>query len=210
LHHSKGRLTAQEDQPMRQPSNLAELQRVFVTIMPRIEQHGHIYFRHKPHDRREELIAEMIALSWRWFVRLTQRGKDPTEFVSALATYAAKAVNAGRRVCGMEKPKDVLSPVAQKHHGFSVGKLPDFSTLGTNPLMEALIDNTQTPVDEAAAFRIDFPAWLSRLDDRRRRIAEDLMIGERTLDVANRHGISSTRISQLRREYREDWTRFCE
>ena len=38
---------------------------------------------------------------------------------------------------------------------------PDFSTESSNPLVEAFTDNTQTPVDEAVAFRIDFPAWIS-------------------------------------------------
>ena len=35
------------------------------------------------------------------------------------------------------------------------------------------------------------------------------MLGERTLDVANKHGLSPARVSQLRREFMEDWTHFC-
>jgi hypothetical protein len=111
--------------------------------------------------------------------------------------------------CLAEKTKDVMSPRAQQMRGFTVAKLPDFSTLSTNPLVEALTDNTQTPPDEAAAFRIDFPAWLIQLGDRRRRIAEDLMMGERTMDVANQQGVSPGRISQLRREFKGDWQHFC-
>jgi hypothetical protein len=42
-------------------------------------------------------------------------------------------------------------------------------------LQEALIDNTKTPPDEQAAFRIDFPNWLTSLDQRRGRIAEELV-----------------------------------
>ena len=37
--------------------------------------------------------------------RLVKKGKDPTTFASAIATFAARAVNSGRRLCGMEKPK---------------------------------------------------------------------------------------------------------
>ena len=69
-------------------------------------------------------------------------------------------------------------------------------------------DNTRSPVDEQAAFRIDFPAWLASLGDRKRRITEDLMLGERTMDVARRHGLSEARISQLRRELSDSWTVF--
>jgi hypothetical protein len=182
---------------------------MFVSILPRIEKHGQVYFRHLrcPHQK-EDAIAEMTAISWRWVIRLTQRGKDPTAFVSAIATFAARAVRSGRRLCGMERPNDVLSSRAQKERNFSVGKLPDFSTLGDNPLMEALIDNTQTPPDEQAIFRIDFPQWLASQDERRRRIVEVLMMGERTLDVAHRYGISPARIGQLRREFMDDWDRF--
>jgi hypothetical protein len=89
-----------------------------------------------------------------------------------------------------------------------VEKLPDFSTLSGNPLTEALTDNTQTPPDEAAAFRIDFPQWLMSWSERDRRIIEDLAMGERTLDVSDKYGISPARISQKRREYHDDWQRF--
>src|SRR5262249_44347388 len=51
-------------------------------------------------DRKEELLAELRGLAWAWFVRLVRRGKDVLAFVSALATFAARAVNSGRRVCG--------------------------------------------------------------------------------------------------------------
>ncbi len=36
----------------------------------------------------------------------------------------------------------------------------------------------------------------------------DLMAGERTLDVANRFGLSAGRVSQKRREFHDDWRRF--
>ena len=35
------------------------------------------------------------------------------------------------------------------------------------------------------------------------------MLGERILDVANKHGLSIGRVSQLRREFMEAWQRFC-
>jgi hypothetical protein len=89
-----------------------------------------------------------------------------------------------------------------------VRSLPDFTTLGGNPLEEALADNTVTPVDEQVAFRLDFPAWLQTQSDRKRRIALDLMAGERTLDVADKYALSPGRISQMRTQFRDDWIRF--
>src|SRR6185295_10116706 len=113
----------------------------------------------KCEEKKEEACAEALALAWKWFVRLVKKGKDATQFSSALATFASKAVRCGRRVAGMERAKDVLSPRAQRLHGFSVGSLPDVSTLEGNVYDEALQDNTQTPVPEQLAFRVDFPRW---------------------------------------------------
>ena len=191
--------------------SLAQLHARFLLILPRIELHGRVVFRAVkcPHAK-EEAIAEMLALCWLWFVRLHRQGKDPMQFPSALATYAARAVRSGRRLCGQERSKDVLSPLAQQRHGLLVSRLPQASTLNGTPVEEALQDNTQTPVPEQVSFRMDFPAWLCSRTDRDRRVIEDLMLGERTLDVAQRHGLSPGRISQLRRDFMQDWQRFCE
>jgi len=66
--------------------------------------------------------------------------------------------------------------------GFYVGKLPDFGTLTTNSIAEALISNTGTPVDEQVEFRFDFMAWLATWVEFRREIIAMIMDGERTKD----------------------------
>jgi hypothetical protein len=150
----------------------------------------------------------MVALSWLWFVRLAAKGKDATRFPSALATYAARAVRAGRKLAGKDPAGEVLSPAAQSRCGFVVGSLPNHSTLSGNPLDEALIDNTRSPVPDQVAFRIDWPCWVATRTERDRRIVTDLLMGERTGDVASRHGLTAGRVSQLRAHFREDWMRF--
>jgi hypothetical protein len=111
-------------------ASLEQLHAAFLTILPRIELHGHVYFRHvRCPFKREDYIAEMVALSWKWFLRLAKRDKDATAFPSALATFAARAVRSGRRLAGQERARDVLSPVAQARHGFVVVKVPDHETL---------------------------------------------------------------------------------
>ncbi len=188
---------------------LEDLRQSFQTILPRIETHATICFRHLkcPH-RKEDAIQETVGLAWKWFVRLANKGKDACQFPSALATYAAQAVKCGRRLCGQEKCKDALSPLAQQRHSFTVASLPMHSTLSATPFSEALTDNTRSPVPEQVHFRIDFPAWLAGLGDRNRRIAEDMALGHRTLELADMHGITQGRISQLRREFHLDWMRF--
>src|SRR5215470_13139885 len=103
----------------------AEQAHFMATVWPAVERHARIYFRHLrcPHAR-EEAVAEAVALAWTWHLRLAQRGKDAALFPSALATFAARAVANGRRLCGQERAKDVLSPRAQRRQNFAVEPLP--------------------------------------------------------------------------------------
>ena len=182
----------------------------FLSILPRVEVHARVCFRHvRCADRRADAVAEAVAIAWAWYRRLAHRGKDARQFPSALASLAARHVRSGRRLCGQERAQDVLSPLAQARRSFGVRPLPDFSTLNGNPLDEALHENTRSPVPEQVCFRIDFPCWLTSLSDRDQRVVEDLMLGERTLDVARKHGLSPGRVSQLRREFMLAWLAFC-
>ena len=206
---------------MKQPK-LDELHARFLDLLPRIELHGRIYFRHlKPH-RKADAIQEMTALGWQWFLRLHQRGKDPSEFLTGFTTLLARAVNSGRRLAGMAHAKDALNPAAQRRHHFAVEVLP--SSLGVSherrtasphgqelqdAYEERLRDNTVTPVPEQVQFRIDFPAWLDTLTGRERRIVRAMANNEGTLDLSRRFELSPGRISQLRREFHDDWRRFC-
>ena len=180
----------------------------FLAILPQVQRHGRIYFRGARSDRKADLVAEMVALAWKWFIRLAERGKDPTLFASMLASYAAKAVKCGRRVTGQEPDRDVLSPLAQMRRCFVVSTLPEFSTLSGNPLAEALQDNMASPVPDQTAFRLDFSAWLQTLGSRNQSIAQDMALGHRTRELADAYGISPGRVSQLRREFQDAWEHF--
>ena len=99
----------------------------------------------------------MLGLCWKWWLRLIDRGKNPAKFVSVLASFAARAVRSGRRVCGQERAKDALSTVAQQRHSFTVSSLPQISTLNPNPLSDALIDNTCLADTGPGAVSLRFP-----------------------------------------------------
>jgi hypothetical protein len=198
------------------------LHAAFLTILPRIQRHAEVYFRglRCPH-RRQEAVQETLALACKWFVRLAERGKDPLTFPVVFASYAARAVKCGRRVCGQEKGNDVLSSLARQRHGFSVEPLPlatrtpheqlhgsAYGQRRQDAFEERLQDNTITPVPDQVAFRLDFPAWMETLTARERRLVRDMATNERTLDLSQRYELSPARISQLRRELHNDWCRF--
>lgn len=193
----------------------------FLELLPRIETHGRIYFRGRRGEEKAELMQEMRALAWKWFVRETQNGKDPATFMFNFTRFLVLAVNAGRGVVKMQKSKDVMSPRCQREKGFKVESLPASTATAHENLYatvrgqhehdafeERLRDNTQTPVPEQAAFRIDWPAWMRTHSDRNRRIIHDLMAGEATFDVSRKHGICPARVSQMRREFHDSWERF--
>jgi hypothetical protein len=168
------------------------LQAAFLSLLPRIESQARIYFRGiRCRVKKADAIAEVVAISWRWFCRLAKKGKDATQFVGALAALAARAVWSGRRLGGGERANDVMSPVAQRRHNFVVKSLPSprrpYEDLGDgqdqrlhDALEERLAENTVTPVPEQAAFRIDFRAWLKTLAPRERRIIRAMILNERT------------------------------
>jgi hypothetical protein len=194
----------------------------FLQILPRIEAHAQIRFSFlRCPGKREDAIAEVVALAWKWFLRLVEQGKDIDQFVSVLADYGVRHVRCGRRLCGQEKARDVMSSRAQRSKGFSVEPLNSSTrrcleeVLGDphgqdaiDTFEERLRDNTLSPVPDQAAFRLDFPAWLSQLSQRNREVAKDMTLDLGTFELADKHKISAGRISQLRRELHLDWKRF--
>ena len=104
--------------------SLDRVQRRFVAMLPTIRRSGRSHFRHLSPDQQEDAISEMIALTWQHFCRLVQRGKQPERFIVALINFVASTVKAGRRLCGHDKSRDVMSPLAQRRHGFRLEALP--------------------------------------------------------------------------------------
>ena len=180
----------------------------FLALLPRIEAHAKFFFRHVfCRSQRADWIAEAIALAWKWFVQLEQRGKDAAQFIAVLAAYAVKAVRCGRCVAGSLDAKDVLNPRTQRKHGFTAKALPEVTSPSTS-FTEALADNTVTPPPDAAAFRVDFPRWRRSLRARDQRLADALMNGERAHELAEQLGLSRARVTQLRQAMCADWDRF--
>jgi hypothetical protein len=93
-------LTTVQAGEQRTPTDLRD--RFLSRVLPAVERHARIYFRHLRSADQDDAVQETIAIAWKWFVHLTERGKDAARFPAALARYAARAVNSGRRLCGQE------------------------------------------------------------------------------------------------------------
>jgi hypothetical protein len=205
------------------PKAQEDLHAAFLHLLPRLQRHCQIYFRHVACPAtRDDRIADTVALAWRWFLRLHERGKNIDTFPMAFIFLVARAVQSGRRLCGQHESKDVMNPITQKRHHFRVESLPVSTrtaqeSLSSRPggqrlhdvFEERLVDNRVTPPDEQAIFRIDFTSWLESLTPRERRIIEAMAANERTKDISKAFSLSEGRISQLRREFHDGWQRFC-
>ena len=143
--------------------------------------------------------------------------------MTAFTTLLARAVNSGRRLTGTAKAKDVMNPATQRRHGFRVEPLPASSAVGYDHLYasplgqelqdayeERLRDNTVTPVPEQVCFRVAWPAWLATLTGREHRMIAAMAQNERTKDISRKFEVSPGRISQMRREFHDNWRRFQE
>lgn len=193
-------------------------------IRPAVERHARIAFRDtRNRDRRTDMEAEAVALAWKWHCRLAQRGKDACQWPTALAELVCRAVRSGRRLAGQAKSKDTLNEYAQHRFGFNVESLPISTAKGQQRLYgdpngqreqdtfeERLRDDSKTPVPDQVAFRCDFPSWLRTRTERDRAIIADMGLNETTGNLSRKFGISRGRVSQLRREYHDDWTHYID
>lgn len=187
------------------------LQNEFLSVLPRIELHARISFRDvRCPARKDDLIQETVAIAWESFQRTSQQGKDPTTFVSAIARYAVLHVRNHRNLCGTEKSKDAMSKLGQHRSGFTTLSLSGGCEMDHFNWEDALRDNSQTPIPEQVVFRVDFPRWLSSMQDREQQLVGQFLLGESNHVLAQRFGISRGRISQLRRELYESWQQFCD
>jgi hypothetical protein len=174
----------------------------FEPLIPSIERVASFAFRHHARWRRLELVADVIAAAYAAFVRLVERGLQCLAYPTVLAKYAVHRVRAGRQFGEKQNVHEILSPYAQRKHGFGVEQLPRVVVQhGWNQLTA---DSRADP-SEVAALRLDLWDWLSRLTSMKRLVAWRLAMGDTTGEVAQRLGVSAGRISQIRRELHNSW-----
>lgn len=180
----------------------------FLAMMPIIETHARISFRHLDPEARQEAVQECIANAMVAYVRLIQLRKVDLAYPTVLARYAVAQVKDGRKVGGKLNVLDISSAYCQQRKGVVVDRLDHFDE-EENQWCEAVVQDTRTAtVPDIVSFRVDFAAWLKSLRRRDRRIAESLALGNRTSDVAKRFKVCAGRVSQLRRELAESWREF--
>ena len=179
----------------------------FMAMLPTIRRYARVAFRHLRGDERDDAIQEVVSNCLVAYVRPFKKKKTDVAHPTVLVKYAIAQYADGRRVGNRLNIREVLSKYAQRAKRFIVNRLDQFDK-DENAWIEAVVEDTHTPVAEQAAFRIDFPEWLDQLSRRNRRIAEALAQGNTTSSVAKRFRVSPGRISQKRREFCQSWKNF--
>jgi DNA-binding NarL/FixJ family response regulator len=196
------------------PTNPVWQEQFLAHILPVVENLARRRFRSLPKGEQEEATAEAVAGALISFVRLVRRGRDPREFASRLAQIALLRVLAGRLAGSPDRSQDVLSRLARQQRGFTVRslevgeRLEGDSDQAPHDWRDLVLEDHRSTPAEIAITRLDFTAWLGRMNQRRRQIAERLAAGYRTEEVARQFRLSPGRISQLRREFEASWEEF--
>lgn len=179
----------------------------FLSMLPAVETHARIRFRRWPAERREEAIAETIAAACLYYQQAVVNGRRENIRPGSLSDFAVRHVVEGRHVGGsLDRGRDVLSPRAQRRHGFHAAGIGSLVEHGE--WKDLAVGSRRYPVPDAVAFRVDFPDWLGRQSRRDRRIISALLSGKSATEVARQFGLTDGRVSQLRSGFAKSWRSF--
>jgi hypothetical protein len=173
----------------------------FVAMLPEIQQRLQRAFRQLDPESREDAIAEGVIHSLLSYVRLVEQGRAEVASTSTLAWYAALAVKRGRPAGGRMNGKEPLSRYAQVGNGIQIEQRH-------GNWIDMLVEDKRASVPDQVAAKLDVGTWFATLSRRMKRIARDLACGFSTSEVAEKHGVTPGRISQLRRTLEASWFAF--
>jgi hypothetical protein len=143
----------------------------FLKLLPSIERHAQIEFRHLAPEARQEATQEIVANAMFAYARLVHLGKEEVAYATPLARFAVAQYRTGRLVSTRLNLRDITSLYCQRRKGFVVERLDHWD--GADECWREVLveDRSCTPADLAAS-RIDFTAWMASLPPRNRRAAK--------------------------------------
>lgn len=179
----------------------------FLQLLPAIQRHAAFACRPLPREARAEAVQEITVHAMLAYRRLAQLGRTADAHPSTLTRYAVAHYRVGRRTGCPLNCRDIMSPYARYKKRIKVDRL-DRRQAGSDDWQAILAEDRTAGPAEIAEYRIDVGDWLASLSRFHRRIARILATGETTSLTAKRMGLSSARVSQLRRELQQSWGRF--
>ena len=177
-------------------TTLNDLHDYFLQNLPDMQQLAHSHFRHLDPDKRQEAIQNTLGLAWKFLYVLFQQGRlhHPKAWNGVL-WYAIQQTKCGRKPQGKARARDAFECHQRGRVKFELVDLHD-------------LIGRKTPVIDQVIFRMDVPRFFSTLTPRQQMLAYDLASGERTKDVAQKHGVTPGAISQFRRRFKTLYEEF--
>lgn len=171
--------------------SVVALQDTFVARLPWMRSTARAAFQHLDTDKREEAVSNTVALAWKAWHRLNERGRaDEPGILKAVIWYSIKQTKAGRRIDSARKPRD---PLSLRMHG-----KVKFEAFDLNELV-----GKNTNIPDAVSFRLDVPAFFKQiLSERQRNLAFDLAGGMSTTEAAAKYNRTPGAISQFRNRFK--------
>lgn len=182
-------------------------QSAFEAMLPRIEAHAKIAFRHLDREARGEAVQETICNACCAYARLAELNKTDVAYAFVLASFGVRQTIEGRKVGGRLNIRDISSEYCRQKKNLLLKRLDHYDS-EEEAWAQILVEDRRAGPAETAIVRLDFAAWLRLLPRRLRMIATYLATGETTTAAAKRFGLSLGRISQIRKALFVAWRRF--
>ena len=177
--------------------SVANLQKSFVRYLPWMRKTARLAFLHLDPEKRAEAVSTTLALAWKAWHRLNERGRaEEPGILKAVLWYSVRQTKAGRRIDSAGKPRDVSALRVYGKVTFEPGCLEDFI-------------GKETPILDQVSFRLDIPAFFATvLTPHQRSLAIDLAEGMSTTEAAAKYKRTPGAISQFRRRFKVLLDRF--
>ena len=157
---------------------------IFSAMLPRIRRCASVAFRGFKPEAREDAITEVIANAVRGFYGLVKKGQGRTGLphgARRLRNPASPRSSAGRQQAEHSRRAQRILPEAEAREGRAARSVRP----GRERVDGDVVEDRRAGPAETAAARIDIGEWF-RDAHRKRKIAQALAVGERTIDVAKR------------------------
>ncbi len=155
------------------------------------------FFRLVPDHKREDLVAEVLAIGWRCTLDLARRRKCPIRFRGHFARQLCFKVRSGRRLAGKVRCRDLL---AGHDNPRGIAGRPGLMA-PDHPLPDRRADGAAARTD----LRLDLSELLATCPDRARRALQAVADGTRFKDAAERHGLEEHQLYFRRQQLRARW-----
>jgi hypothetical protein len=172
-------------------------------------------------SRNDERVVDAMSLTWyRWVALVEANNATETNLTQAFY-WSCKQVACGRVMPDDESSGSKTDPFRSRmqRHGIAMQPTPDYPMKTVDRLRHAIplfdpaddvpeLCNTGDDPADIAQYNIDTAAWFATLKPTDRDRVNELIAGWKTADLAAKHGVRPSAVSQWRQRYSDSYRSF--